>query len=203
MNIKVFILGLLISFSTIFIVGKFIVSAQDPCSSVVNTCPTPCAGGSQNTNCYIPNFDCLSQRVLDPMIICCISKCANEQISGSELEQLRVFYRTFNFFGTKVNINTDSLVGWLTLGIQAFLAVVSIIALVKGIKAGVIDVPKGEELDKVKRDITNTIMGFILAWGAIFIIQIILSVLGIPGLNELVIIGDPPNSGQQSTIVIK
>jgi hypothetical protein len=137
------------------------------------------------------------------MIICCISKCANEQISGSELEQLRVFYRTFNFFGTKVNINTDSLVGWLTLGIQAFLAVVSIIALVKGIKAGVIDVPKGEELDKVKRDITNTIMGFILAWGAIFIIQIILSVLGIPGLNELVIIGDPPNSGQQSTIVIK
>ncbi len=200
------VLLFIIFFAAIIFLYNSYLSANegsDPCAIVKSQCPKPCKGIQNELNCYIPNFDCLSKKPLEPKLSCCISKCKDSAKSGFNENELKEFYRTFNFFGTKVNVNTSSLVGWVTLSVQAFLAVVSVVALLRGIKAGAFDLPRGDKLEEVKKDVRNTLLGFFLAWGAIFIIQVVLSVLGIPGLNELVIIGDQPGSKTGGTIVIK
>ncbi|RMD77224.1 hypothetical protein D6810_01545 [Candidatus Dojkabacteria bacterium] len=195
---------LVLSYASIFGFGWLIATSYftvetfaSACSELKQSCNRPCSS-NEDTNCYIPNFDCISKRILEPSLDCCINKC-REGNSGFSEEELRRFYSSFNFFGTKVNIRTDSIFGWITLGIQTYLAIVSFIALARGIKVGVIDLPKAEGLDKVSKSVINTITGFALAWGGIFIIQVILSIFGIPGLNELIVIGDQPAG---STIVI-
>lgn len=206
MRLRFFTTSLLIGiFLFHFFASNNLLSAQelDFCDNVYRSCPVPCNSESRD-GCYLPNFDCVSRRVLDPTINCCIHRCANQELSGEEREEIEEFYRQFNFFGTKVNIRTDNFIGWITLSIQAFLAIISFVALLRGIKIGVIDIPNALDADSRKKasvSIVNTIIGFALAWGTIFIIQFVLSLLGLPGLNELVLFGDISDSAR-TTIVI-
>ncbi|MEO6728958.1 MAG: hypothetical protein ABIM99_03485 [Candidatus Dojkabacteria bacterium] len=199
---KVFILGLILS--SLFTLLSFAkVEAKIPagCAApfeIPTACPTSCSN-KDDSGCYVPDFDCSNAKLLDPTVSCCKNKCNNEGPIVVLPPPIIETLRSFNIFGTKFTISTTKIPNLINAAISTFLGLVSAYALVRGMYIGAVlrtRATTSEDIVKVNKEIINLIIGFVLAWSFIFIIQFIASVIGIGDLNSL----NVTNTGAEITI---
>ncbi len=198
--VKILVIGFF--FSAFLSLGSFFkVSANFPAGcaqpfGIPTACPTECK--SQNdTGCYVPDFQCSNAKFLDPSVSCCNNKCANSGTVGSSGDQAEI--RKFNIFGTQFAFSSARIPSLINIAISTFLGFVSAYALFRGMYIGAVvrsRATTSEDIAKANKEIVNLIIGFILAWSFIFIIQFVASVLGIGNLNDL----NVTNTGSEITI---
>ncbi len=171
---------ILISISLFFLIsGIFsnilIVNAQNEPICVPTGCPED----------YVPDFDCVSKQLLNPADGCCENKCRGEAGQDQPTE----FKPLFTFFDTDVRVETGQQIPTLiNLVITTFLGLISVYAAVYGIYiAGFVRAKTTDaaEIERVNKILRNLILGFILAWSFIIIIQLVANTLGLGSLNSL------------------
>ncbi|MCA9387170.1 hypothetical protein KC669_04005 [Candidatus Dojkabacteria bacterium] len=174
-------------FSLIFFRGTFKVDAQAGC--LPESCKVK--GG------YLPNFTCINEKIVNPQSDCCIDKCAGE----GESEVPEEYAPLFSFFGATFAVTKDQQIPTLiNLAITTALGFASVYALVMGIYQGAYVRSKAtdpETIEQTNKVITSLILGFILAWGFIVIMQVVANLIGLGSLQNLELVGD---SGQTITI---
>lgn len=185
---RVLILGFILSvvfslFSFIKVEAAYPAGCSEP-FGIPLACPRQCA--SQNdTGCYVPDFQCTNAKFLDRQTVCCDNKCIGDVGDGGDQGDL---IRSFNVFGTKFSFSVNKIPNLINVAITTFLGIVSAYALIRGMYIGAVlrsQAITPEDIGKVNKEIINLIIGFVLAWSFIFIIQFISSVIGIGDLNDL------------------
>lgn len=149
---------------------------------IPSNCQKPCANSADTSNCYTPDFQCINSKFVNSATSCCNNKCStdNSVLPPLELSEL-------NIFGTKFRLSPSAIPSVINALISTFLGVVSFYALGRGAYIGAIlrtRATSADDIAKVNKEVVNLLIGFVLAWSFIFIIQFISSVLGIGSLNN-------------------
>lgn len=192
---KILIAGILLSF---FLLPQQ-VSAQGgfpswclPPQGIPEDCPKD----------FEPDHLCNIQKIKDPNTQCCPNKCidADTSIDPDEKEELQ---RLGNIFGTEVRYTPEKVPSLIQLGISAVLAVVSFYALFRGMFLYAIKRPNtidSAEIAKINKEFGNIIIGFVLAWSVIFIVEFVMRILGLPSLSQIDI--ERLDEGENSNVIV-
>lgn len=168
------------TFFVISLCGTQVINAQADC--LPDSCKV--RGG------YLPDFQCVNEKLINPSSDCCIDKCATEP-SGEVPDE---YQPLFEFFGYSLAVTKDQQIPTLiNLAITTALGFASVYALVMGIYEGAFvraRVTEAEEIEKSNKVILSLIAGFFLAWGFIVIIQIVANLIGLGDLQNLELVGD-------------
>lgn len=164
---------------------------------IPDACPSPKDPNSSNTNYYVPNFECINRKLLDPSYSCCRNICA-EKAGGIDIAaQPEVFQKLFSFFGRTIAITSgNQLIAIFNIAITTILGIFTVIALVFGVYIGAFvraRTTDQEEIANANRTLVNIIIGFTLAWSFLFIIQIVMGFLGLGNLSNLVFLENNPD----------
>lgn len=165
--------------------------------------PSSCAGEGQ----YEPDFACINQQLLDPTNNCCENKCKNISSGNDNPDS---FTKLIDVFGSSIVIETDDPIGVIAvlvnLAITTVLGFISLYAIVRGIYEGGIkrarSIDSGE-IEETTKTVQTLILGFVLAWSFIFIIQFITSILGLGSLSDLTVLQDDLAGDADNQIVIQ
>ncbi len=166
---------------------------------------------------YAPDNACNIARIANPEIDCCMNYCpefpstrynaAGDCASGNEAacEAASVF-SSLNIFGTRIQYTPDKIPSLIQLAISAALAVVSFYALFRGMFLYAIKRPNttdAAEVAKINKEFGNIIVGFVLAWSVIFIVEFVMRLLGLPSLSQINVntLDDPANPGSNVIII--
>lgn len=141
--------------------------------------------------------DCQAKRILNPAgQTCCILTCRDSENNDNITDEGLGKFTNFNIFGTRFRLDlTDpkTVESLISLFISTILGVFSLYALLKGAYLLGVKRPnltKSEEIQKLNKDLVSLVTGFTLAWGLIFIIQIIFSLLGLGNIRNLELFND-------------
>jgi len=152
---------------------------------------------------YVPDFNCIQKKFVDPAFNCTENKCPGD--AGVTDAEVTEFEPLLEFFGTELYIESeDEFPVLINLAITTVLGIASVYAIVRGIFVGAVlraQTTNEEEIVKYNKEFTTLILGFILAWSFILIMQIVASLLGLGSLQDLTLISDDGTGG--STIVIE
>jgi hypothetical protein len=148
--------------------------------------PEECSGQGE----YVPDFSCINRKLLDPTDTCCENKCKD----SAGAEEPEVYREVINsFFGYSLAVRDGQQIPVLiNLAITTVLGFVSLYALVMGIYLGGYvrsRATTAEEIESTNKKLTTLIIGFILAWGFIVIVQIVANLIGLGSLNSLELVG--------------
>ncbi len=147
---------------------------------------------------YVPDLNCAARKIIDPKFQCCYNKCRNK--SG---ESVADEYLEFVVFNTNFRINPENVPSLINLGFSTFLGIVSVYALFRGIYvAGVkrTEAITPDDIEKLNKELTSLVIGFVIAWAFILIIQIVANILGVGDLSRLDVSSE---SGGENNIVIR
>lgn len=168
------------SFSLLLTSSAF---AQDCGASpyfVPEACPTT----------YQPDFNCQTEKILNPGTQCCPNICPGDSGVGQP-EELEVVTSIFN---NKIGVKSGEQIPTLiNLVVTTLLGIVSVYATVMGIYiAGFVRARSTDdaEIAKANKTLGTLIAGFLLAWSFIFIIQVVANFLGLGSLSNLELIDE-------------
>lgn len=197
LDLKIILLIIIFFIQTMFVLSAFQliqpISAQTDeltCADVYRRC----------RESYIPDFNCTNRRIFDPKVTCCENKCPEDAISPEASE----FSTLISFFGNSLTIkSTQQIPTLINLAITTILGFFSIYALGYGMYvAGVVraKTTNEEEIVKANKTLITLILGFILAWGFIIIMQFVANLVGVGSLANLQLIQEQPSG---SVVVIE
>lgn len=163
---------------------------------------------------YEPDTGCSIAKILNPEVNCCVNSCKGipddynpcpNGGSGADCE-VRNTLSTLNIFGTKIQYTPEKVPALIQLAISAALAVVSFYALFRGMFLYAIKRPNttdAAEVAKINKEFGNIIIGFVLAWSVIFIVEFVMRLLGLPSLSQINVntLDDPANPGTNVIII--
>jgi hypothetical protein len=194
----VLLLVILFLFSLFQLEQNIKIEANSPIC-IPPSCPTD----------YEPDFNCIQKQILDPTAknpssaqFCCENKC--KDIGGLPTEdRARQLDPLFTFFGQTLYVSVAERIPTLiNLAITTALGLMSVYTVVYGTYvAGYKRTQTTDpgEIEKISKTLKNLVLGFVLAWSFIFIIQLVASLLGLGSLSNLTLVGD----GGGSTITIE
>jgi len=205
MRLKVIALILFLSLTTIGVK----VSAQFfPPAPPANDCKAPyfIPNGCQNP--YIPgesrgytaDLNCQLVRITRPGSAgasCCPNICVTAEgeidtTNGTGNEQNPAVFSQLEVFNTTIKINPNNIGTVINILFTTLLGAVSLYAIVRGIYVTGIKRPMAvtpEQIADLNKELTNLIIGVVICWGFIIIIQVIANLLGVGQLNNLDISG--------------
>lgn len=187
MKTKILIL-FIASFSTLSTVGistSYAVGGGDA-PGCTNGIPDRCE------NNFEPDFSCINQKFIDPRTICCNNKCPGE---SDQIKDPSEQITSIDLFGVRIGLDfskPDTLPTIVNLLISTVLGLISVYVLFRGIYVAAIlrtSATDPAKIESVNKELRNLIIGFILAWASIFIVQLVANVLGLGSLNNLQISG--------------
>jgi hypothetical protein len=189
-------------FALIIIASLFIgfkVHAQIPGCNVApfyvpDACPSPYIPGKAAG--YTADLNCQLKRITNPQNPgCCINKCvdADGEDTGSvtSAENPAVF-TNLEVFGTTIKINPNNIGTIINILFTTVLGLVSIYAIARGIYVTGVKRPMAttpDQIAEINKELTNLIIGVIISWGFIIVIQVVANLLGVGQLNNLDISG--------------
>jgi hypothetical protein len=180
----------LLTVASLFFINLNKVEASSPIY-IPPECPTAC-NEDNNTNCFVPDNDCVSRKLFDPSYPCFENKCRGTAGSADKADEVTTLLQAF---GTKVIVKTNDPVKFvavlINLAITTFLGLISVYAIIYGVYVG--GVKRAQSIDDAEiaaanKTLVTLIAGFILAWSFIFIIQVVSSILGLGNLSDLELI---------------
>lgn len=159
---------------------------------------------------YVPDFQCINRKLLDPEEDCCENRCANAIPGDPSSQDPAAFQELVNVFGTTIAIETNEPFGVIAVIVNVLITTVlgfiSLYTLVKGIYVGGIkraNTVEAGEIEEISQTIRTMFLGFILAWSFIFIIQFITGIIGLGSLNDLVVLEDDPGADSENQLIIR
>ncbi len=165
-------------FSSVFVLENFKILAAT--CNAHTACP----------DTFVTDFACVQNKIVNPEDSCCVDICP-----GGNSSTLDPAYEQFNIFVTKININSEHKVAALiNVTITTVLGAISLYTLFRGFyiaaykRANTTD---SAEIEKITTELKNLVIGFVICWTFIFVMQFVMTLLGIGNLNQLVILGDP------------
>lgn len=162
-------------------------------------CDAPYYIPSNCPNDYVPDLQCINTRLFNPGILCCPNKCNNAPSNVCDTVY-QTYFSQFDIFGTTFKINPNNLPTIINLFITTILGLISIYALLRGIYVAGIKRTQAispEDIANLNKELTNLVIGFIIAWGFIIIIQIVANILGVGSLSNIDI-----NGGKSGGLVV-
>ncbi len=161
-------------------------------------CLVPFGIPEQCQDSYELDNKCNIAKIIDPTVDCCINKCKGDPStaynpqcpSGTTGPDCNVVntLNSLNIFGTRIQYSPDKIPSLIQLAISAALAVVSFYALFRGMYLYAIKRPNtidAAEIGKINKEFGNIIVGFVLAWSVIFIVEFVMRFLGLPTLTQI------------------
>lgn len=208
---------------TMLITAIFLVTSLEVYAQPANTNQTgqgSCEGDpykipAQCKDDFVIDQECQTIKILSPQSeqakTCCIHKCKNNPTSvtgntDNVLDQSDLSF--LNVFGIKLGLDfseagrTKTITTLINLVITTILGIFSMYALFRGVYLVAIQRPvliKPEDISKLNKQFTSLIVGFVLAWGVIFIIQVVFAFLGLGSLTDF----NFENAANGITITIK
>lgn len=171
------------------------------------------AGGGQTRECsgdpyeipseckddFIIDAKCQSLKILSPQSElaqkCCIHICKGDTSTAEDpkntLNQEDLAF--LNVFGVKLGLDfsaenrTKTISTLINLVITTILGIFSFYALFRGVYLAAVKRPvltKPEDISKLNKEFTSLLIGFVIAWGVIFIVQLVFSILGLGSLTN-------------------
>lgn len=140
---------------------------------------------------YEPDFNCINARFVNPGLECCPNKCVGDTSPVPEED----VYQTFNIFGTSINLDfsdPQTIPTIVNIAISTVLGIISLYVLFRGIYIAAFVRTSTNDPSKiaaVNKELVNLFIGFGLAWGAIFLVQLVANVIGLGSLNNLQVTG--------------
>ncbi len=178
-----------------------------------DVCLPPHGIPSMCQDSYTLDNKCNVARIINPEVDCCINKCTNidngydpdAECSGPGDPDCDVtsVLNSLNIFGTKIQYSNEKIPSLVQLGLSAFLAVVSFYALFRGMYLYSIkrtQTTDAAEIGKINKEFGNIIIGFVLAWSAIFIVELVMRILGLPTLTQITL--ERIDDGSASNVII-
>lgn len=159
-------------------------------------------------NCeFEPDFSCINRKILDPTFDCCENKCVG---AADSVELPEEYTKVISVFGSTIVIDTSDPIGVISvlvnLAITTVLGFISLYALIRGIYEGGIKRAKSidaGEIEASNKTVQTLILGFVLAWSFIFIIQFVASIIGLGSLSDLQVLqGDLSEDSGGDQIII-
>lgn len=208
---------------TMLITAIFLVTSLEVYAQPANTNQTgqgSCEGDpykipAQCEDNFVIDQECQTIKILSPQSeqarTCCLHKCKDEQTSvtgntDNILDQKDLSF--LNVFGVRLGLDfsesgrTKTITTLINLVITTILGIFSMYALFRGVYLVAIQRPvliKPEDISKLNKQFTSLIVGFVLAWGIIFIIQVVFAFLGLGSLTDF----NFENAANGITITIK
>lgn len=153
--------------------------------------PGNCSGGiPSGCTDYEIDAECVREKFIRPNTICCPNKCVGEPTTVSDS-----VFSSFQIFGTSFQLslgNPQTIPTLVNLALTTVLGIVSIFVLFRAIYVAAFvrtSTNDPAKIQAVNKELTNLMIGFALAWGAIFIVQAVANVLGLGSLNNLTLTG--------------
>ncbi len=166
------------------------VYAQDPTD--YNYRPPGCE------NTYVVDANCVQRRLLNPSYVCQVNICPNEQGEEPPEEVAKLI----TIFGQNLYVYSSNkvaaLVNMLLIGVMT---VMTVIAFIYGVFVAAVQRSKSTEAGEIEtanKTLLRLILGFVLAWSIIVVMQFVFSILGIGGLTDITI----SNDENQDSIII-
>lgn len=159
---------------------------------IPDDCSVPYVPGKSGG--YTADLNCQIVRITKPgtdEAKCCPNICVNEngdRVSAqlpSEITQTEVF-------GTTIRINPDNSGTIINILFTTILGLVSVYAIVRGIYVTGVKRPMAitpDQIAEINKELTNLIIGVVICWGFIILIQVVANLLGVGQLNNLDISG--------------
>lgn len=147
---------------------------------------------------------CVEAKILDPEVDCYENKCPGSP-SYKEIQrgEANNTFDELKVFGFVIYINSaKKFAAIINIVISTSLGIVSMYAIVRGIYVGAYkraNTIEAEVIAEANKELMSLIIGFMISWGFIFILQFTMNFLGFGSINELVLIGDQSSN---SAIVI-
>lgn len=187
--------ALLIVFA-LFITTGFKVSAQADCQApyyIPSACPSPYMPGVASG--YTADLNCQLVKITKPgtpEANCCPNICVTEAGEANYGASNPQVFSQLEVFGTTIKINPDNIGTIVNILFTTVLGLVSIYAIVRGIYVTGVKRPMAitpDQIAELNKELSNLIIGVIICWGFIILIQLIANLLGVGQLNSLDISG--------------
>lgn len=149
-----------------------------------------CVGTCQNDEEPIPDNNCVLQKLFDPTFQCCELKCPEDEsaVQASQVEEL------INIFGNTIFVPSAR-----RFGVVANMALISVMtgltafAFIFGtITAGYrrTQATTEEEIIAVNKTLVRIIVGFILAWSVVIIVNLVTTLFGLGSVADLTVVDE-------------
>lgn len=144
---------------------------------------------------YEPDFNCINAKVINPKLECCPNRCVGGATIGEDPSESLQPLTKFNIFNTQISLdfrNPNTIPTLVNLLISTALGIVSLYVLFRGIYIAAFVRTRStspEDIAKVNKELTNLLIGFLIAWGSIFIVQLVANLLGLGSLSNLSVSG--------------
>ncbi len=202
---KKLLLGLILAVSLFNVASVSYVKAAGQCSG---DCTAPCYIPSACTKAYNPgvsggytaDINCATKSILDPSILnhsspkfCCPNKCVDS--NGNDAATATgedTTFKKFEVFGTTFRVNPNNVGTIINIIMISILGAISVYVLIRGIYVAGIKrtmAVTDEEIANLNKELTNLVIGFIICWGFIIVIQLVANLLGVGSLSNLDISG--------------
>ncbi len=191
MKIKIF----LFLVTSLVLASSIKISAATDCVApyfIPDACAVPYIPGKSPG--YTADLNCQIVRITKPGTTeaqCCPNICVDTdgtRISATlptEVTQTEVF-------GTNIRINPDSAGTIINILFTTVLGLVSVYAIIRGIYVTGVKRPmaiEAEKIAEINKELTNLVIGLIISWGFIILIQVVANLLGVGQLSNLDISG--------------
>jgi len=143
---------------------------------------------------YTADLNCQIVRITKPgtpEANCCPNICVDA--SGNRVSTtLPTEVTQTEVFGTTIRVNPENSGTIVNILFTTVLGLVSIYAIIRGIYVTGIKRPmviEAEKIAEINKELTNLVIGVIISWGFIILIQVVANLLGVGQLNNLDISG--------------
>jgi len=179
-GIKIVIVFTLIISAYLLVTGKVYADQGDA------SCPPPFYVPPSCTTDFVPDLNCQANKISNPDDKCCPNVCPGSK--GEIIDPSSSTYRKFVIFGTEFRLDPNKVPAVIKVVFQTFLGIVSIYALVRGVyvagfKRTTVNTP--DEIAKINKELTNLVIGFMICWGFILVVQVVGNFLGLGSLNTV------------------
>src|SRR5690606_16851902 len=128
------------------------------------------------------------RKLLNPDIDCCENKCrSGSTTTPGASDPILEKYREFGVLGIRVRIDESSIPSLVNIALTTFLGIIALYTLFRGIYVAGIkrtNATSEDEFSSINKEFTALIIGFIIAFTSIFLVQLVFNVLGLGSLTD-------------------
>lgn len=197
-------------FSVVILSNTMSLSAQSQvqelgCTApyyIPSACKTPYVPGRSAG--YTADLNCQLERISNPASRCCPNYCVDSSGEAVGLStETNELVSALEVFNTTIKVSPDNLGVLINILFSTVLGLVSLYTIIRGIYVTGVKRPMATSADDIanlNKELTNLIIGAVICWGFIILIQVVANLFGVGQLNSLDISG---GEGGGTVIVIQ